>query len=68
MTKTFSCTSTDPYDKHTYEVILKDGKKLIFDDWDDVQLYWWQNYQVPDFLSFVVVKDKKNIRTKGFGK
>lgn len=68
MTKTFSCTSTAPYDRHTYEVILKDGKKVIFDDWDDVQLYWWQNYQIPDFLDFVIAKDKKNIKTKGFGK
>jgi len=62
----FSCTSDAPYDRHTYEIILKNNKKVFFDNWEDAQVYWWQHYQIPDFLNVVIVKDKKKVKSKGF--
>ena len=64
MTETFKCTSDAPYDRHNYEVVLKNGKKVFFNDWEDAQGYWFVNSQIPDFLDFIIVKDK----TKGFTK
>ena len=64
MTQIFSCTSADPYDRHTYEVVLKNGKNKIFEHWEDAQGYWFQNTHIPDFLDFVIVKDKKKSKEK----
>jgi hypothetical protein len=68
MTQTFSRTSDAPYDRHNYEVVLKNSKKVFFEHWEDVQAYWWSNCQIPDFLDYVIVKDKKKINKGGFGK
>jgi hypothetical protein len=65
MTDTFTCTSNAPYDRHKYELHLKNKQKINFDYWQDLQTYWFQYYQVPDYLDFVVVLDKK--KKKGFG-
>jgi hypothetical protein len=66
MTQTFTCTSNAPYDKHDYEVVLKSNKKVFFDNWEDTQVYWYQNSQIPDFLDVIIVKDKKKVKSKGF--
>jgi hypothetical protein len=67
MTQVFSQTSDLPYDRHDYEVVLNSGKKVFFDNWTDTQNYWWMNCQVPDFLNYILVKDKQKISSKGFG-
>ena len=66
MTKTFKVTSEAPYDRHDYEVVLKNNKKVFFDNWEDTQVYWYQNWQIPDFLDVIIVKDKKKVKSKGF--
>jgi hypothetical protein len=66
MTTTFSCTSDDPYDRHNYEVVLKSNKKVLFDNWLDTQQYWFTHCQIPDFLDFIIVKDKQKVKSKGF--
>ena len=66
MTTTFKVTSEAPYDKHDYEVVLKNNKKVFFDNWEDTQEYWWANCQMPDFLDVIIVKDKKKVKSKGF--
>jgi hypothetical protein len=66
-TESFSRTSNAPYDRHNYEIVLKSGKKQIFDDWDDALGYWFVHAQIPDFLDFIEIKDKKKVKTKGFG-
>lgn len=66
MTQTFKVTSEAPYDRHDYEVVLKNNKKIFFDNWEDAQVYWYQNSQVPDFLDVIIVKDKKKVKSKGF--
>ena len=66
MTQTFTCTSDAPYDKHDYEVVLKSKKKVFFDNWEDTQVYWYQNSQIPDFLDVIIIKDKQKVKSKGF--
>lgn len=66
MTATFSCTSDAPYDRHNYEVVLKSNKKVLFDNWLDTQQYWFTHCQIPDFLDFIIVKDKQKVKSKGF--
>lgn len=68
MSQTFKCISDTPYDRHNYEVVLKNGKKLFFNDWEDAQGYWFVNSQIPDFLDFIIVKDKKKIKSEGFAR
>lgn len=58
MTNSFKCTSSDPYDRHTYEVLLKNGKKILFDEWEDAQIFWYQNWQTPNYLNFIQIVDK----------
>lgn len=67
MIDTFTCTSVAPYDRHTYEVVLKNGKKKSFEYWDDVQGYWFSRCQIDDYLDCIVVKDKQKSKSKGFG-
>jgi hypothetical protein len=64
MSELFTCTSADPYDRHTYEIVLKNGKNQFFEHWEDVQRYWFQNHQIPNFLDVVIVKDKKKSKQK----
>ena len=66
MTITFTQSSHDLYDRHDYEINLTSGKKVKFDNWEDTWMYWYQNYQIPDFLDFIIVKDKKKVKSKGF--
>jgi hypothetical protein len=67
----FSQTSDAPYDRHNYELVLKNGKTVFFDDWTDAQGYWFTHNQIPDYLDFVNVLDKpkhkEKVKTKGFG-
>ena len=66
MTTIFKKTSDEPYDRHDYEVILKNGNKCFFDNWEDTLNYWWMNCQIPDFLDIIIVKDKQKVKSKGF--
>lgn len=60
MTSHFTCTSSDPYDRHTYEILTNEGKSIRLKYWDEVQTFWFHN---SDQLKTVYVRDKL-----GFGK
>jgi hypothetical protein len=67
----FQQTSDASYNRHNYELVLKSGKTVFFDDWTDVQGYWFVHQQIPDYLDFINVLDKskrkEKVKTKGFG-
>ena len=71
MTDTFSQTSDVLYDRHHYEIRLKTGKTVFFDDWSAAQQYWWAHCQIPDYLDVIKVLDKnkrkEKVKVKGFG-
>jgi len=68
----FTCTSDLPYGRHNYEIVLKNGKKIFFDNWDHCQVFRFQNSQIPDFLDVINVLDRLKSKEKqnkgGFGK
>lgn len=58
----FQQSCNKPYDRHNYKLFYTNGENKVFEDWEDVQLVWFQTpYQ---FLSHIEVLDKK--KNKGF--
>lgn len=53
----FTCTSLEPYDRHQYRIINKDGKELIVDNYMQAQLIWFQS-DCGRFLDRIEVIDK----------
>jgi hypothetical protein len=62
MTTTFKQTSDKPYDRHNYKLVLSNGKEVIFEDYEDVQVTWFQTPH--QFLSHIEILDKTE--PKGF--
>jgi hypothetical protein len=62
--ETFSQTSDEPYIRHDYKLIYEDGNQVVFDNYEDVQLFWFQ--RGGHFLSHIEVLDKKKTKSKGF--
>ena len=64
--KTFKLHCEKPYDRHDYKVVLEDGREVVFDNYEDVQLTWFQ--RGGNFLSHVEVLDKvvEKQKSKGF--
>lgn len=64
--KTFKQTCDKPYDRHDYKLICEDGREFIFDNYEDIQVSWFQCSGI--FLSHVEVLDKvvEKQKSKGF--
>jgi len=62
MMKTFKQTSNEPYIRHDYKLVAEDGTEVLFDNYEDVQVYWFQRSGL--YLSHIEVLDKK--KSKGF--
>jgi hypothetical protein len=60
--KIFQQTSNEPYLRHDYKVVYDDGTYQVFDNYEDVQLLWWNRN--GNFLSHIEVLDRKE--AKGF--
>jgi len=61
--KIFQQTSNEPYLRHDYKVVFEDGKTVVFDNYEDAQLLWWN--RSGNFLSHIEVLDRKQ-EAKGF--
>ena len=60
----FTVTSDEPYDRHDYKIIRKDGETMVVDSWELDREIWWNT---PSFsLSHIEVLDKKTNKKKGF--
>ena len=55
----------EPYDRHTYQLILKTGQIFAYDDYMSLQAAWFQSNRMGN-LDRVVVLDKPQPKTKGF--
>ena len=40
--KPFKLTSDKPYDRHSYKVTLKNGKSVVFEDYEMMRYHWYQ--------------------------
>ena len=38
----FKQTSDEPYDRHTYELILPTGRTLVFQDYEHLRAVWFE--------------------------
>ena len=59
MTQRFTCTSTEPYDRHDYQIVFKNGKKIKFTDWGTTMDYWLQWRTNVDVINVLDKKEKK---------
>ena len=63
----FEATSTEPYDRHEYELVFKNGKKIKSDDYTMIRNMWFQWCQMGHCSHINVVDPpKKNGGGKGF--
>jgi len=60
--KHFTCTSTEPYDRHLYQVEIQ-GKKYTFDDYDKVRQVCYKTgavvYVIDNKMTSKRVSDSK---------
>jgi hypothetical protein len=62
----FHFTSDEPYLRHDYRVHYTNRTPVVFDNYEDVQLTWFQTPK--QFLNYIEVLDHKETkRTKGKG-
>ena len=62
----FSQTSDLTYGRHHYKIVHKD-RSIIFESWDEVQEWWWNNCRLPAFDAVVHVIDKPKTKKKSKG-
>jgi len=53
----FTESSKEPYIRHRYKVVKSDGDFIIFDNWEDAQILWWNT--PAQFLSHIEVLDNE---------
>jgi hypothetical protein len=63
--KSFKQHCDKPYTRHDYKVVFANGKSVIFDNYEDVQVTWFQSPN--QLLSHVEVLDHKEQKTKTKG-
>ena len=51
----FTQTSDGPYMRHRYKLVDMHGDFVIFDNWEDAQMMWWNT--PSQFLSHIEVLD-----------
>ena len=63
----FSQTSNEPYDRHHYKIVCS-SKSFVVESWNEVQEWWWNNYNLPTFdaVVHVIDKPKPKKQSKGF--
>ena len=40
--KSFTSTSEEDYDRHTYKLVLKNGKAIVLEDYESARNLWFQ--------------------------
>jgi hypothetical protein len=66
MTQTFKQTCDKPYLRHDYKLVYGNGKEIIFDNYEDVQVTWFHHN--GHFLSHIEVLDHYDYEKEWLGK
>ncbi len=61
--KIFKQTSDYPYIRHQYKLVYDDGREVVFDNYEEAQVTWFQH--AGKFLSHIEVLDIKE-KSRGF--
>lgn len=63
----FIQTSPDSYDRHIYQVILREGDPVRFDNYEDAQNFWYATVGDGNLLTIEVLdRPQKRTKAKGF--
>lgn len=62
--ETFIQTSNEPYTRHFYKVHFYSQKSIKFECYEEAQRYWFENCQVPKFIKYITVEDRKGFKNK----
>lgn len=62
----FKQTSDQPYDRHHYRLVMKNGKKMVFEDYETAKNMWW-NMCGMGTCSHIEVIDPTQKKTSGGG-
>jgi hypothetical protein len=63
MTEKFTQTSSVPYNRHRYKLVYTNQKYIIYEDYEEARLAWFQT--PSQLLSHIEVLDKTT-KSKGF--
>lgn len=66
----FEQSSYEPYDRHDYRVDFPDGRSIIFDDYEQLRLVWFEHIRNWNDCTVTVLDKnapKESRSTKGFG-
>jgi hypothetical protein len=66
MIDTFTHTSSEHYDRHQYQLELNTGDKILFDTYDQVKAFWFQNLMGQSGCAITIL-DKKIKKKSGRG-
>lgn len=48
--ESFTSTSKEDYDRHTYKLVLKNGKAIILEDYESARNLWYQFSKQMDHI------------------
>jgi len=65
MSKTFTQTSNEPYDRHHYKMVYSNNQSVVVDSWEKVRKLWWET--PSQFASHIEVIDMNNQTKKSNG-
>jgi len=57
MTETFTQTSNEPYLRHHYKLVYKNGKSIVVDNYADVHQLWVKT--TPEYIEVLDIQKKK---------
>lgn len=56
----FEQTSNGSYDRHKYHLVFKDGRVFVFEDYDTLRAFWFQNSAMKQLSHVNVIDSNKN--------
>ena len=63
----FTCTSSEPYDRHQYKIEFDDGRSIIMDSYEELRNVWFEYVRTRKGAKVSVIDKKKQKEVKGFG-
>tara|TARA_R100000315_G_C5185804_1_gene108068 strand:- start:254 stop:481 length:228 start_codon:yes stop_codon:yes gene_type:complete len=63
----FTETSSDPYDRHHYQLMFDDDQRyIVFDDYEQMRVYWFQCVRKWRNCRVNVIEPIQEKKVKGF--
>ena len=66
MATRFELTSHEPYDRHFYQIVTKEGKTYTYECYDQMRAGWFQSCRMGNLDRVVVLDAQQYEEPKGF--